>query len=98
MDNVIDTKSDLFCKKISFLFINDFNSAFTPVVELEMTGVNFEQNVLKADDVTNQMLKLHQMTSNYFNLELGMGTIHRELSIRYQPEPDSIIENDSSQL
>ena len=53
MDNVIETKSDLFCKKISFLFINDFNSAFTPVVELEMTGVNFEQNVLKADDVTN---------------------------------------------
>ena len=42
MDNVFETKSEMLCKKISFLFINDFNSAFTPVLELEMTGVNVE--------------------------------------------------------
>lgn len=51
MENVVETKSEMLCKKISFLFINDFNSAFTPVMEVEMTGVNVEQNVLKADDV-----------------------------------------------
>ena len=42
MENVFETKSEMLCKKISFLFINDFNQAFTPVMELEMTGVNVE--------------------------------------------------------
>ena len=42
MDNVIETKSEMLCRKVSFLFINDSNAAFTPVMELEMTGLNVE--------------------------------------------------------
>ena len=44
MDNVMVTESEMFCARLSFLFINDFNKAFTPVVELEMTGLDVKQS------------------------------------------------------
>ena len=71
MDNVIKTDSEIFCQKISFLFINDFNQAFTPVTEIEMTGVNVISESVKEDDKTYQCMTLHKMTGSYFNLELG---------------------------
>lgn len=43
MDNVMSTESEIFCPKFSFLFINDANQAFTPVVEVELTGINVKQ-------------------------------------------------------
>lgn len=50
MDNVLKTESEIFCAKISFLFINDFNSAFTPVTEIEMTAFNVQSQSTKEDD------------------------------------------------
>ena len=65
------TESEMFCARLSFLFINDFNKAFTPVVELEMTGLDVKQSQVKEDDRSEQMISLHKMIGSYFNLELG---------------------------
>ena len=59
MDNLMSTESEMFCPRFSFLFINDANQAFTPVLEMEITGLNLKQAHDKEDDRTNQELKLH---------------------------------------
>ena len=71
MDNVIRTESEMYCSRFSFLFINDFNQAFTPVVEVQMTGLDMKQNTDKEDDRSEQHMSILQMTGSYFNLELG---------------------------
>ena len=71
MDNIIKTESEMYCSRFSFLFINDFNQAFTPVVEVQMTGLDLKQRNDQEDDHTEQNMSIIQMTGSYFNLELG---------------------------
>ena len=58
MDNVIRTESEMYCSRFSFLFINDFNQAFTPVVEVQMTGLDMKQNTDKEDDRSEQHMSI----------------------------------------
>ena len=71
MDNVIRTESEMFCQRFAFIFINDFNQAFTPVAEFEITYLDVKQEVVQEDDSSRQNIELQKMVANYFNLELG---------------------------
>lgn len=70
MQNILNDVKDLYCEQISILAINDFNSGFTPVLQLEMTKLIMNQN-WDADGTTDTGVELPNMLINYYNLELG---------------------------
>jgi len=54
---------------ISVLAINDFNSGFTPVLQLEMSQILMNQSWVP--ETTDTALELPALLINYYNLELG---------------------------
>ena len=70
LQNVLTDVKDMYCEHISILGINDFNSGFTPVLQLELSNLKMNQNwELKGE--TDTVLVLPYIKINYYNLELG---------------------------
>lgn len=57
------------CELISVLAINDLNSGFTPVLQLEMSSILMNQNWVQEN--TDTAVELPALLINYYNLELG---------------------------
>ena len=71
MENLRKSEVEALVDNFQILFINDFESNYTPVIDFELAAIIYQNSNDLADKRSQTEFKMPMITANYFNVEVG---------------------------